>query len=77
MLYIIYYIYYKVLKIQISSNHTEPTLEMNRSWFIIIATPSFKTIDFVSYALKVNVNGVMCVMSILGHQAHLKFCKLA
>jgi len=37
MLYIINYIYYKVLKIQICSSNAEPTLEPNRSLFIIIA----------------------------------------
>ena len=38
---------------------------------------SSKTIDIVSYALKISVNGVICVCSpISGHQAHLKVCKL-
>ena len=40
---------------------------------------SSKTIDIVSYALKVSENGVtcVCVWSISGHQTHLKVCKLA
>ena len=40
---------------------------------------SSKTIDIVSYALKVSVNGVVCVFvePISGHRAHLKVCKLA
>ena len=36
-----------------------------------------KTIDIVSYALIVSVNGVICVFVFSGHQAHSKVCKLA
>ena len=39
---------------------------------------SSKTIDVVSYALEVSVNGVTCVFEcISGHQTHLEVCKLA
>ena len=39
---------------------------------------SSKTIDIVSYASKVSVNGVTCVfVSISCHQTHLIVCKLA
>ena len=37
---------------------------------------SSKTVDIVSYALKVGVNGDICV-TISGHQAHPKVRKLA
>ena len=33
---------------------------------------SSKTIDIVSYASNVSVNGVTCVF-VIGHQTHLKF----
>ena len=37
-----------------------------------------KTINIVSYALKVSENGVTCVFVVIsGHQTHLKVCKLA
>ena len=36
---------------------------------------SSKTVDIVSYALEVSVNGVTCV-SISSHQTHFKVCKL-
>ena len=39
---------------------------------------SSKTIDIVSYVLKVNENCVTCVFVVIsGHQSHLKVCKLA
>ena len=39
---------------------------------------SFKTIDIVSYALKVSENGVTCVFVVhFRSSAHLKVCKLA
>ena len=39
---------------------------------------SSKTIDIVSYALKVNENDVTCVFVVhFSHQTHLKVCKLA
>ena len=37
---------------------------------------SSKTIDIVSYALKVSVNGVKCVF-VAHFRAHVKVCKLA
>ena len=38
---------------------------------------SSKTIDIVSYALKVTENGVTCVFVVhFSHQTHLKVCKL-
>ena len=42
-LYIIKYIYYKILKTQICLNKAEPTIENNFSMFIIIAVVSFKS----------------------------------
>ena len=38
---------------------------------------SSKTIDIVSYAFKMSVNGVMCVLIVhFRSSAHLKVCKL-
>ena len=37
-----------------------------------------KSIDIVSYALQVSVNGVTCVfVAMSGHQTHFKVCKQA